>query len=406
MLNDFRTIFLIHDKRFLHILSRDDILFDYMSIENYKTIRKHRINTLLNKKILSKDCEIKKNKQKWLLKPNSLGKCERIILGKNVSIEKWIQAVDNLKQNFVIQEYIEQKKFFLKSAKNCNIVGTLLCFNDTFYCPGIYRASRKDLVSLSQEGLILYPLVQPDLLIKISNTSGVFFNHKPFLINHECFYQIESFSFKDADLYLSSLLKHGFVLLELKFEDIGSNFLMSLLHSLNMQPRSHGNKDRDYIWEIKPFLAGPSAPRSHTDETFQMHTDASYDINPARYFALQCLRNDRLNGGQNLVVKLQDILNELTQNEIDLLVSVKVKIKIPQEFKRKDMTEDFVLESILYTKFGEILVRYRHDIILNANELCDKYIEALEKFERLINLKENFYTEEPKYLTKTDSLLE
>lgn len=389
LLNDLRTIFLIHDKKFLHLLSRDDILFDYMNINNHKIIRKHRINTYLSNQILNDYSEIENNKDRWLLKPAFLGKCKGIILGKNINQEKWTHKMKNLKQNFVIQQYIKQKVFSLKDLKNYHLVGTLLCFNDMFYCPGIFRASKKDLISLSQVGLIVYPSIQRDILIKVSNAPSVFKSHKPFLINQDSFYQVESFSFKDSDLYLNSLLKNGFVLLELKFEDIDSNYLMTLLQSLNMQPRSHGNKDRDYIWQIRPLSNDSSSPRSHSDEIFQMHTDASYETNPPKYFALQCLHSDRLNGGQNLVVKLKDILKELTQSEIDLLINVDIKIKVPQEFKRKNIAEDYVYGSILYREFGEIFVRYRNDIIQNLDDLSDNYLKAFRKFESLINLEKS-----------------
>ena len=392
LLNDLRTIFLIHDKRFLHLLSRDDILFDYMNLNTHKIIRKHRINTILSSQIFNNYSEIEKNKHKWLLKPAFLGKCKGIVLGKNINQEKWKHKLNNLKQNYVIQEYIDQKIFFLKDLKSYHLVGTLLCFNDMFYCPGIFRASKKDLVSLSQVGLIVYPSIQPDMLVKISNTPSVFKNHKPFLINQDSFYLVESFSFKDADLYLNSLLKYGFVLLELKFEDIDSNYLMTLLQSLNMHPRSHGNKDRDYVWHIKPLSTDPTSPRSHSDEIFQMHTDASYGASPPKYFALQCMHSDRLNGGQNLVVKLQDILKELTPCEIDLLTSVDVKIKIPQEFNQKEQKNspyDYIYGSILYREFGKIFVRYRHDIIQNLDELSKEYLKAFRKFEKLINLEQS-----------------
>ncbi|CAF1075988.1 unnamed protein product, partial [Brachionus calyciflorus] len=76
LLNDLRTIFLIHDKRFLNILSRDDILFDYLSLDNIKIIREHRLRTYLTSQLkwdINLKRDILENRKNWLIKPALLG---------------------------------------------------------------------------------------------------------------------------------------------------------------------------------------------------------------------------------------------------------------------------------------------------------------------------------------------
>jgi len=46
-----------------------------------------------------------------------------------------------------------------------NVVGTMLCFDDIFFGPGIYRASPGDIVNVAGGGTVLFPV--------LSHSSGV-----------------------------------------------------------------------------------------------------------------------------------------------------------------------------------------------------------------------------------------
>ena len=146
ILNDLRTIFLVHNKNFLTLLSDDLLMADYLSPLHHSIIKKHRIRSFQVDRLLENESqrdEILKNKDRWLVKPCTLGKGEGIVFGKNVSSEKWSTIFNEslISKEFVIQEYVEQEKFGLlhhsKGEMQCQLnkyqmVGCLLCFNTEF----------------------------------------------------------------------------------------------------------------------------------------------------------------------------------------------------------------------------------------------------------------------------------
>ncbi len=172
-LNDLRTIFLIHDKRFLALFRRFDILADYLEAEQIELLTKHVAPTYVLSQAMPQVEEALEDPKAWLLKPNLLGKGEGILFGGKVSAKQWRDALtDPAHQDYVLQKLVVQKRFPIlhqllpphtqESAPESiemNVVGTLLCLDDNFFGPGIYRASSGDIVNVSGGGTILYPVV-------------------------------------------------------------------------------------------------------------------------------------------------------------------------------------------------------------------------------------------------------
>lgn len=144
VLNDLRTVFIVHNKSFLTLLSNDKILKDYLSPFHHKVIKTHRIMSLTSEH-LTKDLEIYnqiiKNKDNWLIKPCRFGKGEGIVFGKNVSTNNWKDILKECieSNDFIIQEYVRQGMFKLThdedglvSSKDYFLVGSILCFNEKF----------------------------------------------------------------------------------------------------------------------------------------------------------------------------------------------------------------------------------------------------------------------------------
>ena len=167
MLNDLRTIFIVHDKRLLSIFHRDDLLEDYCELADRSLLKRHVAETYvpkLNPEIVHTAI---RNKQDWLLKPNSLGKGEGIVIGKNVEHSNWKAIMQQgLGADFVLQRFIEQELFPVagRDLTGClhtramKIVGTMLCLDHKFLGPGIYRASESDVINFSRGGSILAPV--------------------------------------------------------------------------------------------------------------------------------------------------------------------------------------------------------------------------------------------------------
>jgi alpha-ketoglutarate-dependent taurine dioxygenase len=423
ILNDLRTIFIVHNKRFLGLLNDDTFLAENLSNAHHNYLKQHRILSILPEKLQSDinlHNKILKQKEDWLIKPSLFGKGEGIVFGKNVNEKEWIRLIDNCILNsnkFLIQEYIKQAKFTVYHEEildEFNLAGTLLCFDTQFLSPGIFRASNKDLISLNQGGFILYPIeghsssndkkeknalecqkpkfpsisfnpVKP--ILCLDETKRTFNNFKQFKIPSDAYFNVTKFSFEQITYYEMALLKYGIALLQLNFEDSKSTFFTALVNQLGI-PLAHSSKNDDFLWHIKPSIENGLA-RSHSQNVFEMHTDASFESTPPRYIGMQVIREDKCGGGYSLLLSLSDIINELNENEINLLSTTMFKFRKPKEFYK--CGEQFTYGPILSPKrdkFNHLLCRYRNDIILDRDDIGQESKNALNKFEKLINLKE------------------
>jgi len=167
-LNDLRTVFLVHDKRFLALFQRPDILLNYLSQEQINLLSRHVAETHVVALAPQKVAEAKEQKDQWLLKPNLLGKGEGILFGSKLSLSQWQSALEDLSHGqYVLQRKIEQKQFSIWHGhqyrdpvySEMNVVGTLLCLDDKYLGPGIFRASSGDIVNVAGGGTILTPLL-------------------------------------------------------------------------------------------------------------------------------------------------------------------------------------------------------------------------------------------------------
>lgn len=144
ILNDLRTVFLVHNKSFLTLLSDDSFLKDYLSPFYHDVIKTHRIMSLRIEK-LTEDLTIYNRvineKNNWLVKPCRFGKGEGIIFGKNVSTKSWEDILKKCieSNDYIVQEYVRQEMFQithdeegLVSSKDYYLVGSILCFNEKF----------------------------------------------------------------------------------------------------------------------------------------------------------------------------------------------------------------------------------------------------------------------------------
>ena len=90
MLNDFRTIFLAHDKRFLHLIFVDDFTRQCLTPEETAFLRQHTIPTYLYNNMYKEMWEDALNhKDKYILKPYDLGKSVGLYAGVMTDEETW-----------------------------------------------------------------------------------------------------------------------------------------------------------------------------------------------------------------------------------------------------------------------------------------------------------------------------
>jgi hypothetical protein len=164
MLNDFRTIFLTHDKRFLHLIFVDDFTRQCLTEEETAFLRQHTIPTYLpprgimdNGKCIMDNSEIWEDalthKDRYILKPYDLGKSVGLYAGVMTDEETWRNAMVNGQCSMfngqwsmvnVLQPFIKQRTYpCVWEGKHYDeyVCGMMLCMDDRYFDSGMFRTS-------------------------------------------------------------------------------------------------------------------------------------------------------------------------------------------------------------------------------------------------------------------------
>lgn len=157
-------------------------------------------------------------------------------------------------------------------------------------------------------------------------------------------------------------------------------FFIGLIEKLGGQCLKHNTDTNSIVWHVQPNTQSPNGKhnklaRSETFEEFAFHTDCSYEENPPEYIAMLVLETDKLGGGQTEIIRLSDVLEHLPAETIEKLLSEKVQINVPEEF-RKQSHIDHISETIL---LDPNRIRYREDI------LSGKSLEHVDQLRLAIN---------------------
>jgi glutathionylspermidine synthase len=172
--NDLRTIFIVHDKRFLAVLSSETIMKDYLIPEEVTLLHQSIVPTY----VMSQSPEIVEaalaEPKNWIIKPNLFGKGEGILIGRFCPRSQWIKNINQYKKSdYILQKYVAQKKFNILTCVRGEVinmpmyvVGMLLGFDEVFLGTGIYRSSPQEIVNVASGGTILFPTIQGEKYAK------------------------------------------------------------------------------------------------------------------------------------------------------------------------------------------------------------------------------------------------
>ena len=179
MLNDFRTIFLMHDKRFLSLIFVDDFTQQCLTEEETTFLRQHTIPTYLppgrlgswsfgrlgnlpNTPELTSPISQTTNlpndqsiwedalgqKGKYILKPYDLGKSVGLYAGVMTDEETWNSILHSslftLHSSFILQPFIHQRTYpCVWEGKHYDefVCGMMLCMDDRYFDSGMFRTS-------------------------------------------------------------------------------------------------------------------------------------------------------------------------------------------------------------------------------------------------------------------------
>lgn len=152
MLNDFRTIFLAHDKRFLHLIFVDEFTRQCLTEEETVFLRQHTIPTFLPQAPPTKGDiweDALKHKDNYILKPYNLGKSEGLYAGVMTDEKTWRKAILNSQSSifnscYILQPFIKQRTYpCVWEGKHYDeyVCGMMLCMDDRYYDSGVFRTS-------------------------------------------------------------------------------------------------------------------------------------------------------------------------------------------------------------------------------------------------------------------------
>ena len=174
MLNDFRTIFLAHDKRFLSLIFVDEFTQQCLTEEETTFLRQHTIPTYIyNNRYKEVWEDALTHKDEYILKPYDLGKSVGLYAGVMTDEETWrknvmqaIEAPSGAVGGAILQPFIRQRTYpcewerlrvgdgtsgmRLRVGELCSgmdkhydeyVCGMMLCMDDRYFDSGVFRTS-------------------------------------------------------------------------------------------------------------------------------------------------------------------------------------------------------------------------------------------------------------------------
>ncbi|MBO4531002.1 MAG: hypothetical protein J5767_10245 [Paludibacteraceae bacterium] len=157
MLNDFRTIFLSHDKRFLHLIFVDDFTRECLTEEETVFLRQHTIPTYLPPTGNLEDSKLEfeiwedamRHKDQYILKPYNLGKSVGLYAGVMTDEKTWKDVIFNsqsskFNNDYILQPFIKQRTYPCVWEGNHYdeyVCGMMLCMDDRYFDSGMFRTS-------------------------------------------------------------------------------------------------------------------------------------------------------------------------------------------------------------------------------------------------------------------------
>ena len=157
MLNDFRTIFMTHDKRFLSLIFVDEFTQQCLTEEETLFLRQHAIPTYLQPHPLTPSPkgegeafgseeiweDALTHKDKYILKPYDLGKSVGLYAGVMTDEETWRKSL-TAGGEAILQPFIHQRTYpCVWEGKHYDeyICGMMLCMDDRYFDSGVFRTS-------------------------------------------------------------------------------------------------------------------------------------------------------------------------------------------------------------------------------------------------------------------------
>lgn len=153
MMNDFRTIFLLHDKRLFRLFLDDRFMKAALSEGEADFLRAHAVETYLPH--LSEDEDLfedaKRHKDRYILKHHCLGKSEKVYAGILTEEAAWQELFSSGEVlDMILQPFMDQKLYrgpFKDDFLDDYVSGTILTVDDRYFGTGLFRTSTSPVIN-------------------------------------------------------------------------------------------------------------------------------------------------------------------------------------------------------------------------------------------------------------------
>jgi hypothetical protein len=145
LINDFRTVLLVHDKRFFAAMQDPELQTACLTEEEQAFFNRFVIATHRFGQAPEAWSDALEHPERWFLKHRALGKSESVYSGLELGVEAWrkVMAEADLSE-FVLQEFVPQKRWkgqIHGEEIEEYVTGTLLYVNDHYFGQGPFRTS-------------------------------------------------------------------------------------------------------------------------------------------------------------------------------------------------------------------------------------------------------------------------
>ena len=138
--SDMRTVFLVHDKRFMKLWFDDSFTRGCIADEDASFLRSHAIPTFEASELTE---EALADKDAWIVKPYRLGKSEGVHAGVLTSAGEWRELLRH-PEGHIIQPFISQRTYptvWEGTPFDDYVCGMMLCIDDDYFESGDMRCS-------------------------------------------------------------------------------------------------------------------------------------------------------------------------------------------------------------------------------------------------------------------------
>ena len=174
LINDYRNIFIAHDKRFFTILQDPIVQKQILTDAEMSLLNRFLIDTHQCESDTYDKQEVINNKDAWILKHVNLGRSREIFAGLELSQEEWEIKIKSINPtDYILQKWVPQLKFNGNVSgveHNDHLTGTLLYFDESYFGLGLFRAS-SHIIANKVDNRNIFPFVvkEKEMITKIDS---------------------------------------------------------------------------------------------------------------------------------------------------------------------------------------------------------------------------------------------